>query len=425
MPSKYGFDQPGAHVPEDKVQYIVQTPYGRALTVRTRPGMRELDLLDWQTNGRVPVKLFAPTDFASVSPTVGDDVETLFGRGRVISLRSDEQQQLQVLLSSWRLAGRSRVTCFLRTTDCRVVRSHRVYEMSVYERVEYALQKKQEASVQFQQKDYATALQKYAQAIDAIRYVHHQPDSSNEVRADLLLVMITCSNNAALCARQLGDWEQVHKFAKNAWVLIQALEEKKGKKIHQVLLQEHYTDAKLFGEFGTKSLLLQAKAWMEQGDPHQALTLLQQAKTLATNYALSDREILKLQHACVAQRKAVLQKEKQRARAMFQEEKKETAVEESSTTPDGGNDDSSPVAESTTTTSIPESSARTATTTTTTAIEETPLEKPPKSPKRVTFADPVDNDDVWDSEVWTGLGLMGACAVLSAWATYAWLYRPR
>jgi hypothetical protein len=90
--------------PEDKDQVIVRTPYGTGLVVRTRSRsypngdnhviMREIELTDWiqlraKKGTQRPIILYSPTKFPSVSPKVGDDLRTNFGRGRYVLYSSD------------------------------------------------------------------------------------------------------------------------------------------------------------------------------------------------------------------------------------------------------------------------------------------------------------------------------------------------
>lgn len=342
----------GPHVPEDKVQYRIKTPYGNGLTVRTRkatkgaPQMRQIELVDWKnssseavnnssTKGAVkPAYLYSSGDFSSVDAQVGDEVECVYGRGKVTEIRDDGSKKiLVVLLSSWRLATRSRVTCYLDPPAVRVVRSKELYEMTVHERVEAAMEFKTQANKDFAAKEYRAALQSYAMAVDAVRYVQHKTDSDNYVRADLLVVMVTCSNNAGMCARHLGHWDESFKFGKNAEVLLDAVEKKKGLKIHSILVKDGYHDVKLFGEWKVKCLMLQARALAEKKDFDQTIEILKKAHEIITKHATAEnaekyaasvknlrnleKEVKKLHAGCKERKSLVLKKEKQRAAAMF------------------------------------------------------------------------------------------------------------
>jgi hypothetical protein len=356
---QFSFPSSGNHIPEDKNQRLVQTPYGRGLVIRTNreDGMRDVQLLDWtQPRSASTTKTVAPmirpamlytcanNYLPSVTPTVGDDVLVVPGlRGRVLQIRPHDGM-IQVLVSSWRLNGRSRVTCFvpssssssLSRTMVEVVRHKKIYEMSVYEKVEHAQELKMAAAEQFKQKDYSGALETYSKAVDAVRYVQHKPDSTNEVRADLLVTMVTCSNNAGMCCTQLKRWDDAEKFAKNALALIEALEEKKGLRIHKILNRDGFDDIKLFGEWLVRSNVILARALLEKGENVYAMDIAKLAGQVIAKYTTEEyrqhqpeqaatvkqllilgKEVKRLFTLCKDQRKAHLKKEKMRAQAMF------------------------------------------------------------------------------------------------------------
>ena len=388
------------YAPEDKDQAIVMTPYGKGTVIRTRYPkkknrekteetnenddviMREIELTDWirsiqqgndgdddendkdsvpspptksaskkreATTPQKPSTLYTPQEFPSVQPQIGDDVATMYGRGIVTNIR-DNDGMLEVRVSSWRLANRDVVKCYLhpRTTKIQVVRPKKVYEMNVWEKVEHAQTLKSQANQFFSSKKYKRALELYAQAVDAVRYVQHKKDSPNTLRADLLVVMITCCNNAATCCIQLQDWDRAIKFGTNGLVLIEALEEraflnKEGEgpsKIHRTLNQDGISDSQLFGTWQIKSLLVMARGHAEKHDTHDALTQLKKGLEKVSEYkidgdsmhqqlASQEKQIRKLHGSCIARLKVERKKEKQRAKAMFGsgsgEEKKDEA----------------------------------------------------------------------------------------------------
>ena len=370
----HDYSQRYARLPkEDTDQAMVQTPYGPGLVIRTRRNptsgkvvSRDIELSHWKTapasTGQnqnkkpQPAMLYSPVDFPSVPVEVGSDVLCgAFGRGRVVEVL-DSTQQAKVQLSSWRLAGRSKVTCTMRLTDLHVVRPKLVYEMNVFERVEHAQALKEQARQVFVQKEYERALTKYALAVDAVRYVQHNAASTNHVRADLLLIMITCCNNAATCAAQQptntfatnsqNKWDLVLRYAKNALVLIEALEDRqkqqeqqqassssnqeppKTSRVYQILLQEKGMSAtKLFGEWKGKALLFIARAHAEKQEYDLSLQVCQAAQTCVAAYLQveaenkvlmkHDKDIAKLRAHGQQRKKAELKKEKQRAQAMF------------------------------------------------------------------------------------------------------------
>jgi tetratricopeptide (TPR) repeat protein len=337
--------------PEDKDKAIVVTPYGRGMVLRTRRDqnvrMREIELTDWvkpetQKGPRRPSTLFSPTDFPSVAPKVGDDVKTTYGRGTVADIRDDGV--LVVRISSWRLAGRSMVTCYLSPDDSnlQVVQPHKIFEMSVYEKVEHAQKIKADAAARFATKEYSEALELYAKTVDTVRYVQHKKDSSNELRADLLVVMITSCNNAATCCIQLQDWDRAQKFGKNALVLLEALYEKKSNsKIHALLNRDGLGDSQLFGTWQVKSYIVIARGLAEKYHTEEALEHLKKGLDMVAMFkkegdamfqqlASQEKQIRKLFTACRERLKAEKKKQKKAAIKMFSsssEEKKDSEKE--------------------------------------------------------------------------------------------------
>ena len=357
--------------PEDADQQIVNTPYGRGLVVRTRKNddMKEVEMLEFGQERRVrnskQSMMYTTIDYPSVTPHVGDDVICQYGRGRVVQIsRNSDNSTLKysISLSSWRLRGRSNVICHVTYPPPRVVRKHTVSEMDAFEKVELAQTEKSKATNYFsKKKDYKLALNTYATAVDAVRNVQHDHTSTNEVRADLVVVMVTCTNNAATCCVKLGGrWEEASKFAKNALILLDALYSKRGKKIHTLLNKEGTIDAKLFGEWRVKSYLIVARSCIEEGKLDDAKGVLKKAKDVAMQYldeinakkqqqqqqngiskeeeaslkVLTNqvKEVRKLLVECSDKKKAVAKIEKKRAKAMFGGGGKENNVSSAKTT---------------------------------------------------------------------------------------------
>ena len=374
--------------PDDLDQAIVDTPYGHGLVIRSRKcdGIKEIQLLDL-TNfqklrsdddtdaiGTPPAKyrssirsermLYTTVDYPSTAPRVGDDVVCQFGRGRIQECRVDccgnnEQPVVKyaIELSSWRLRGRSSVLCYIttHTAPLRVVRKHTYSEMDAIEKVELARSRKAKATNYFTKtKDYSLALSTYASAVDALRNVSHDHTSTNEVRADLLLLLITCSNNAATCCFKLNKWDEASKFSQNALILIDALHEKRGKKIHSILNREGTIDAQLFGEWRVKSYLVMAHSSMEKDDNLLAMGILKKAHLIAMKYIDHINAILpnnrskeetasckslishikdvrRVMSECSKKKKATKEIEKRRARAMFGGTSSDNTIQKDST----------------------------------------------------------------------------------------------
>jgi len=379
---------------QNKDQRLVETQFGKGLVVFTRPdGTQEVELLEWKKSvketrvaakqygtSKGPHMIYTKDALDSVDPKVGDDVICSFGRGTVTKIvrvkivkketssSSDETapddpaeqhshvRQLfkyEVELNSWRLAGRSKVKCYLYKQAIQVVRKKMISEMSAQERVEFSQRQKASAVKVFKEKQYQQALNLYAGAVDAVRYVQHDASSSNETRADLVEVMVTCSNNAATCCAQLKRWPEAIKYAQNALVLLDALNGKKGMNIHTILTSDTKAggcglcDAKLFGEWRVKSYILIARGQAEKKDYAGAIEILRRAREIMLEYMktdkakdggtsdgdsdeaddrtmasvahlkIQDKEIRRLMNSCTEGKKAEKKKEKQRAQAMF------------------------------------------------------------------------------------------------------------
>ena len=261
-------------VSADRDQRIVETPYGKGIVIRTRKSnaveqksnaIHEIELVNWaklklesreEVSSSIssnPSMLYTPIRYPSVSPDVGSNVLTKWGKGKVKKIQDNNMNTHVVELSSWRLANRSSVFCYISEKECEVIKPKKVYDMDVFEKVEYANDLKQMATAKFKQRDFLGALELFARSIDTVRYVQHGVNSTNELRADLIVLMITCSNNAALCSSKKNDWTRTAKFGANALVLIEALEEKGNKsKIKAVLNSDGIGDSQLFGAWKVK-----------------------------------------------------------------------------------------------------------------------------------------------------------------------------
>jgi hypothetical protein len=276
-------------------------------------------------------------------------------------------------LSSWRLrGGRSGAMCHVSHPAPRVVRRLTLDEMPVHERIELAKERKADANAQFTRDgDYDAALLSYTMAVDAVRDAHRDVDdrhnrrrrsrrrrrrrnhfsNTNEMRADLVLIMATCSNNAATCCAKLGRWDDVTKHAQNALILLDALYDKRGMRVHATLNGDGNIDARLFGEYRVKSHLLVARSCIENERRRMgsgadnatdgievACGVLRRARDIAMGYvdelksrSIRDkdedaslrslisqtREIRRLISECNERKKATRDMEKRRAMAMF------------------------------------------------------------------------------------------------------------
>jgi hypothetical protein len=223
-------------------------------------------------------------------PVFGSVVTCIFGMGRVLEVRP-EKQQVAVRLSSWRLAKASWVTCYLSVNAVQVVGDKKVYDMTVDEKVLYGQAIKEEGTRQFAAKDYEGALRTYARAVEDMRYVHEAP--AEKTLVDVVLLSITCSNNAGTCCSLLEQWDEAASFARNALVLIETLEPKQNENRHQrmshaMLSKLGYTDSKLFGEWRVKSLLTIAKAFAKNKKYEEALGMIKVVRVVIDKYTAQE-----------------------------------------------------------------------------------------------------------------------------------------
>ncbi len=352
-------------------ELIVQTPYGRGLVIKVREldddfstnkeSIKEIRLLDWEQgvnnrsskHGRSKGPLLYTTiDYNSVTPKKGDEVITPYGRGLIEETvrvgidkkkianemndshekRNQGSMKYRISLTSWRLAGRSRVKCYLFSSQIKVVRKKTVKEMNAFERIDFAMAQKSLASRLFVEKKYGDALTLYAYAVDAVRYIQHSQNTSNEYRADLLVVIITCSNNAATCCIQLLKLEEAKRYAKNALILLNALYNKRGMKIHGVMTKDkQLSDAKIFGEWRGKSCLIIARSESNKDMLDEAMASLKKGKDYISEYLNDEssppeqkkrlrdllKEVVKLKNILVEKKRIIHKKEKASAQAMF------------------------------------------------------------------------------------------------------------
>jgi hypothetical protein len=350
--------------------------------------------------------LYSPIDYPSVMPTVACDVMCRLGqqqqlllRGRVLDIRSSNGSDdsnttntvvVVVRLSTWRLARRNTVTCSLNLEQVRTVRFKRIYEMSIPEKIDYANELKHMATQHYYnqntninttttqlQPQHDIAMSYYERAVHAVQYVQHETHSDNCIRADLLLVYITCCNNCAQCCTRLQQqqqkcnsnsnnkskhyWDKARVHAQQALSLIEALELKKGGQIHTELRKLQYYDIRIFGEWKVKAMYILALVLLELDDNVQdAIRVIQKARAIIANYYnsktnrndnnikstshyddttttttskatsietskkqlhKSDRDLIALYNRCKVRQKEQLQQEKVYAQAMFSKSK--------------------------------------------------------------------------------------------------------
>jgi len=137
--------------------------------------------------------------------------------------------------------------------------------------------------------------------------------------------MITCCNNAGTCCYQLKQWEECYKFGQNALVLLNALYRKRaGSKLVDLLRNDGFSDAKLFGIWRVKSLLLISRGLLGRSLTEDAIETLKTASGIIATYKQIEaalfpleKEVRNTYNRCRHQNGLDRQKEKRRAVAMF------------------------------------------------------------------------------------------------------------
>ena len=124
----------------------VVTPYGNGIVTKagsiTPAGEAvvpaALSLRSWKlADGSSPTLYTSTLSWPEVLPPVvkGCDVKTQYGRGRVESLVDG---RATVLLTEWRLAGSSRVRCYLDVGHCAFMEKKKFNELSGLEKIDEA-----------------------------------------------------------------------------------------------------------------------------------------------------------------------------------------------------------------------------------------------------------------------------------------------
>jgi len=262
---------------------------------------------------------------------VGGQVLTLFGRGRILQVRST---QVKVHILPWKLAnGESKVFASIPNDQVLCVLSKcRASGMDLAQKREYVQALKRAAVAQGQARRYGCALDLYRKTIAVVTALLQETrpgadaagsDSSTSKqkhsaeRADWLVTVVRCSNNAAAICLQLDLFEDCMSLTRNAMLVLDALqgeqrpsfpgpptdtamalqlaidktdsnsscEEKKSAASPQQVGQ-----VRLFGECKIQSLLYMAAALLKVEQASACKKTCEQAQTILKQY--SGREYL-------------------------------------------------------------------------------------------------------------------------------------
>ncbi len=310
----------------------LRTPYGVGVVKREgvkTPGgsavaSSRIELSDWSLADGVKPSLFSFDDTMEVIPPpleIGCDVTTQYGRGKLTALTSTKAT---VVLTEWRLAGLSRVTCHLSPKDCYFAKKKLFKELSAVEKIDRANELREEAKQTLSSKDYSKAGALYQQAIFLINTVDNDSVKADMDRAQLIECLIACSNNAAFTGLQLKEYKDVVQHARNSIMLIDAMETKKGGKVNKAFNTMGIDDDKLFVDWRVKSLYYQAQALSRLGEYSDAKQLLSRAIAYAKDGGMEGMrgKMEQLFENCKLREAHRRKKEKEAARKMFKGAKK-------------------------------------------------------------------------------------------------------
>ncbi|GMI29903.1 hypothetical protein TeGR_g1962 [Tetraparma gracilis] len=330
MPPLYGDDA------------LVTTPYGLGKVLS--PGLRtpggeavlpaEISLASWTLAGGKSPSLFTHDGSfpAHVPPlAAGSKVATPYGKGVITAYHPSK---ITVTLSSWTLANSSPVLCYLHPDQVApdvpgtdpLKKPFRA--LSGYEKIDFAFTKRDAAKAALQLKDTAAANLFFEQALFCLQQVENEDLKVNLYRARLLECMIACLNNSALCCLTLREWQKAADGSRQAMMLVDALDRKRGGEIVKVMGEKLGVDeGRLFVDWRCKAICSHARALSELGEFDGAIAVLKRgaeicAEALAADAAdaaatSSDAKIKKLLATYKQHKKRVGEKEKKAAMKMF------------------------------------------------------------------------------------------------------------
>mmetsp|Transcript_17227 Transcript_17227/g.34532 ORF Transcript_17227/g.34532 Transcript_17227/m.34532 type:complete len:427 (+) Transcript_17227:180-1460(+) len=306
----------------------VATPYGNGIVTKagsvTPAGEAvvpaALSLRSWKlANGTSPTLYTSTTTWPEVVPPVeeGCDVKTQYGRGRVEALVDG---RATVLLTEWRLAGSSRVRCYLDVGQCTFVERKKFNELTGLEKIDEANVRREKAKAVLGSGDFSGAAELYKQACFYLQTVDNDSLTDNASRASLLECMIACKNNAAMCCNRLKQSADAAQFANDAVLLLDAIYKQRGLKIHAHLNSMGLSDTTLFHAWRSKGLLYGAQARAETKDFTLAVELLKRCIALTAGVdSLKgiDAKAKKLMVACKQSEEILRKRERKAAKKMF------------------------------------------------------------------------------------------------------------
>lgn len=174
--------------------------------------------------------------------TVGTIVDTPYGKGVIKDFRQDGFFVIEP--QNWKLANDKSPTFFLQEQYVKkVAPPTKTMEQYISERIQKAVDLRNEGSVSFKSQDFETAKQKYIQSLYSVQGLGE--NLTNEHRAQVFEQTIMAANNAALTCIKLKLYAEVPSHANSCIQLIEAIEKRLDGQVWQCLLTNGMTIDKL------------------------------------------------------------------------------------------------------------------------------------------------------------------------------------
>jgi len=242
---------------------------------------------------------------------VGGQVLTLYGRGRILQVRS---KQVKIQCLNWKLANNSKVVMCINNSDvlATLSKTKATHMASVDDKCRYFAALKKAAQAELLSGRLGSALDLYRKTITVVTaLLQHDTERNASQRADWLVTVVKCSNSAAMLCLELDLYGECMALTRNAMLVLDALEGDSGGKSRKkkdddavvgvsngsfdadddhvstdtpVSLQQ-VGQVKLFGECRVQALLYMATALLELDQPAACKTACQQAQACLVKYS--------------------------------------------------------------------------------------------------------------------------------------------
>lgn len=262
-------------------------------------------------------------------------VKTIFGVGIVKTKRQDTM--LVVESTDWKLANNKNPIFYLQPSSVtkytpitkKEESIEQIMEAKIIKLIAQAIASKNEGNASFKNKNLAEAKKNYLQALSFIQNL--SDDIKKEQRASIFELMITCSNNIALCSLREKQYSDVTNHAKTSLNIIEAIEGRLDGKVWSALQKQGVTLSTLKKTWKRKCLYLLGKAEYSLQNYEEAKSYLQSALLLIEGDSKLQKDIEELKELIKDTKKHIREfskREKKRWSAAFQKNTEDGKEEE-------------------------------------------------------------------------------------------------